>query len=366
MQTRDERVKLVYKVKIALDNADGLFKPGHAGRGAARSRRRGRDAADDPRPRSRRSTRRYADGHGGRRRELRGPAAARCSASSGRTAPARRPRCAWCSACSQPDAGRVTHLRARPARRAARALGPGRLPVAALLALRRPHASTRTSRSSPRSTACAGWPAQRDELLELVRMTPFRDRLADAPLGRHEAEARARLHARPHAGAARARRAHDRRRPRLAPRLLAAPGAAAARGADDPAHDALPRRGRALPARRAHRPRAHADRRHARRAARGRAGCRWSSSWSQPRREGRSSCWAAPGASARSEPSASGSTRRSSDASRAEAVRAADALGAELRAAGLDGPLARVRPLRRSRTSSSAASAPATRPEPPR
>ena len=28
VQTRDERVKLVYKIKIALDNADGLFKPG--------------------------------------------------------------------------------------------------------------------------------------------------------------------------------------------------------------------------------------------------------------------------------------------------------------------------------------------------
>jgi HlyD family secretion protein len=28
VQTRDERVKLVYKVKIALDNRDGLFKPG--------------------------------------------------------------------------------------------------------------------------------------------------------------------------------------------------------------------------------------------------------------------------------------------------------------------------------------------------
>lgn len=28
VQTRDERVKLVYKVKIGLDNADGLFKPG--------------------------------------------------------------------------------------------------------------------------------------------------------------------------------------------------------------------------------------------------------------------------------------------------------------------------------------------------
>jgi HlyD family secretion protein len=28
VQTRDERAKLVYKVKVALDNADGLFKPG--------------------------------------------------------------------------------------------------------------------------------------------------------------------------------------------------------------------------------------------------------------------------------------------------------------------------------------------------
>ena len=28
VQTRDERVKLVYRVKIGLDNKDGLFKPG--------------------------------------------------------------------------------------------------------------------------------------------------------------------------------------------------------------------------------------------------------------------------------------------------------------------------------------------------
>ena len=28
VQTRDERVKLVYKVKVGLANADGLFKPG--------------------------------------------------------------------------------------------------------------------------------------------------------------------------------------------------------------------------------------------------------------------------------------------------------------------------------------------------
>ena len=28
VQTRDERVKLVYRLKVGLDNADGLFKPG--------------------------------------------------------------------------------------------------------------------------------------------------------------------------------------------------------------------------------------------------------------------------------------------------------------------------------------------------
>jgi HlyD family secretion protein len=28
VQTRDERVKLVYRIKVALDNGDGLFKPG--------------------------------------------------------------------------------------------------------------------------------------------------------------------------------------------------------------------------------------------------------------------------------------------------------------------------------------------------
>ena len=28
VQTRDERVKLVYRVKVGMDNADGLFKPG--------------------------------------------------------------------------------------------------------------------------------------------------------------------------------------------------------------------------------------------------------------------------------------------------------------------------------------------------
>ena len=28
VQTQDERIKLVYRVKVGLDNADGFFKPG--------------------------------------------------------------------------------------------------------------------------------------------------------------------------------------------------------------------------------------------------------------------------------------------------------------------------------------------------
>ena len=28
VHTRDERVKLVYRIKLALENKDGLFKPG--------------------------------------------------------------------------------------------------------------------------------------------------------------------------------------------------------------------------------------------------------------------------------------------------------------------------------------------------
>ena len=28
VQTRDERVKLVYRIKVTVENADGLFKPG--------------------------------------------------------------------------------------------------------------------------------------------------------------------------------------------------------------------------------------------------------------------------------------------------------------------------------------------------
>jgi ABC-type sulfate/molybdate transport systems ATPase subunit len=87
-----------------------------------------------------------------------------------------------------------------------------------------------------------GWEPRREELLEMVRMTPFRTRLADRLSGR----------------------------PRLAPRLLAPAGAAAAGRPDDPRHDPLPRRGGALHPRDPARKRTPARHRYARRAARGR------------------------------------------------------------------------------------------------
>ena len=47
VQTRDERVKLVYKVKVALENKDGLFKPGMPAEAHLRARQRSRDGGDD-------------------------------------------------------------------------------------------------------------------------------------------------------------------------------------------------------------------------------------------------------------------------------------------------------------------------------
>ena len=167
-------------------------------------------------------------------------------------------------------------------------------------------------------------------------MTPFRDRLAEHALGRHEAEAGARLHAGPHAGAAGARRAHDRRRPRLAPRLLAAPGAAAARRADAPAHHAVPRRGRALPARRAHGPRAPAEpSTRPTRCARPSRAC-WSSSWRG--RAGAAARAAAARSRSVSEVEAFGERLHATLAAVPRRARRArpSALGAGLRAAGLE------------------------------
>ena len=49
VQTRDERVKLVYRIKVALENEDGLFKPGMPATARLRPRAGGRDAELAPR-----------------------------------------------------------------------------------------------------------------------------------------------------------------------------------------------------------------------------------------------------------------------------------------------------------------------------
>ena len=68
----------------------------------------------------------------------------------------------------------------------------------------------------------AGYAARRDALLEMVRMTPFRDRLAERLSGGMKQKLALVCTLVHTPGAARARRADDGRRPRLPPRLLAA------------------------------------------------------------------------------------------------------------------------------------------------
>ena len=105
-------------------------------------------------------------------------------------------------------------------------------------------------------------------LLEFSRLGAVPGSPDAQPLRRHEAEAEPRGLPHPPAAHPAARRADHRRRPAVAPRLLADPLRPAAGGLDDPAVDAVHGRGRALRPRRlpARRPR---DRlRHARRSSR--------------------------------------------------------------------------------------------------
>ena len=118
-------------------------------------------------------------------------------------------------------------------------------------------------------------PRDVDEVIGLVGLAEKRDAAGEDALGRPEAAARPRDRARRRPGTRLPRRADDRLRPGRAPeRLDARPLAARARQ-DDPADDALPRRGAAArrPGRGAPRRRDRQDRQ-ARRADRRRARCR--------------------------------------------------------------------------------------------
>ena len=161
------------------------------------------------------------------------------------------------------------HARRRPGQGAPAPGTAAGLPLAALLALRRPvgRRERRLLRRRPRGRRLAreARPAARAGAPDAVPRPPGR-----APLRRDEAEAGAGLHADPHAGAADPRRADDRRRPGLAARVLEDPRHAAARRADHAPDDAVPGRSGALPARRADRPRPAAGARHPGGAARAR------------------------------------------------------------------------------------------------
>ena len=269
VQTRDERVKLVYQVKVGLDNADGLFKPGMP----AEARLHGRPvstvapgaSAEEAVVQFDAMTRRYGDVVAAadvsfevRRGEmfgLIGPDGA------GKTTTLR-----VVLGLLAPSEGSVRTCGLDPRRESDGGLGADRLPLAALLPLRRPDGGRERGllRGDPRGTGleAAARRAARDAAHVALPGPPRRP-----PLGRHEAEAGPRLHPHPHSGAAHPRRAHHRRRSRFAPRLLAHPRPPAARGPDHPAHHPVPGRGRALPAGGPHGPRPDPHRERPRRPA---------------------------------------------------------------------------------------------------
>ena len=173
VQTAEERSKLVYRVRITVDNKDGVLKQGmpveaeialhqvamnaiefHERRQALRHGRRA-----SRRVVQRRTRRDVRLDRPGRRRQDHGD-------SRDLRAAARR--------CRQ-------HSRARQGSgQAAPRTSPGRSATCrSASASTATSASTRTSRSSRRFTASAITTARRDRLLEMTQLTPFRDRLAD-------------------------------------------------------------------------------------------------------------------------------------------------------------------------------------------
>ena len=137
-----------------------------------------------------------------------------------------------------------------PVARAPRDHRGRRLPLAALQPLRRSdhRREHRVLRRDPRRARlpAGARSAARDDAADAVPRPPRRPAVR-----RHEAEARARLHARARAADPAARRADDRRRSGVAPRVLEAAVGVPLAGPHDRHGDAVSGRGRALRARRA-------------------------------------------------------------------------------------------------------------------
>ena len=135
VQTANERAKLVYRIKVAVDNSKGILKPGmpvEVDLGLPETRLVEADGV--------RSCRRQASKTFGAAPPWMAcrstSVAAKCSASSVLTAPARRPRCGWYAACCRPMAAR-SRVRRRSIPRAAQSRREHRLRVTAVHALRR-------------------------------------------------------------------------------------------------------------------------------------------------------------------------------------------------------------------------------------
>ena len=149
----------------------------------------------------------------------------------------------------RPDGGHDSRARPRSGRPPPSRDGRCRLPVAALLAVRRPH-DRREHRVLRRDSRCArvsdgARPSAGHDTAHGVSRPPRRP-----ALWRNEAEARAGLHARARAEDPAPRRADHRRRSRIAARVLEAPLGIPVARAHDRDVDALSRRGRAVRPRR--------------------------------------------------------------------------------------------------------------------